>query len=183
MKDFLPFNKIAFSLGFLETTPVGSLMIAASNDGLIYVNFCDLEEFEKKILFRIGSFPPQSVKIVKDAVIQVDEYFSGKRRCFDLPVDWRFHTPFSKEVLQAAFELPFGSLCTYSELAERVGKPRAARAVGRALASNPIALVVPCHRVVAKGGYLCGYSAPGGLATKAWLLRLEGHTVLEGRVI
>ncbi|HEY59782.1 MAG TPA: methylated-DNA--[protein]-cysteine S-methyltransferase [Anaerolineae bacterium] len=183
MKEFLPSKDISFFLGFLESTPAGSIILAASDEGLIRVNFCDLAVFEEHIRKHIGVFSPQSVEIVADAVQQVNEYFSHRRQSFELPVDWRFFTPFTRLVLQATFELPFGSLTTYGELAARVGKPGAARAVGRAMASNPVALVIPCHRVIAKGGYLGGYSAPGGLLTKSQLLRLEGHTVLDGRVI
>ena len=79
--------------------------------------------------------------------------------------------------------IPFGNVCSYGELATVVGKPGAARAVGQALGANPIALIVPCHRIIGYDGHLHGFSAPNGLQTKAWLLRLEGHHIADNRLL
>ncbi len=102
------------------------------------------------------------------------EYLEGRRRAFPLPIAWEALPPFQRAVLRATFAIPYGEVRTYGEVARRIGKPGAARAVGRALGANPMPIAIPCHRVVGRDGRLHGFSAPGGLATKAWLLRLEG---------
>jgi methylated-DNA-[protein]-cysteine S-methyltransferase len=104
----------------------------------------------------------------------VGEYLSGRRTAFDVPVDLSRMTAFQQEVLAAACQIPRGQVRTYSDLARQIGRPKAARAVGQALGSNPVPIVVPCHRVLAADGSLRGYSGGGGIATKARLLRLEG---------
>jgi methylated-DNA-[protein]-cysteine S-methyltransferase len=102
---------------------------------------------------------------------QLSEYFAGRRRVFDLPLALR-GTPFQLQVWEELQRIPFGATCTYTELARRVGRPAAVRAVGRANATNPVSLVVPCHRVVGADGTLTGYG--GGLGVKRALLDLEG---------
>ncbi len=90
-------------------------------------------------------------------------------------IDWSVLTPFQQKVLQATLAIPYGQTRTYAEIAQQVGKPRAARAVGRAEATNPMPVVIPCHRVIGSDGKLHGYGAGEGLPTKAWLLELEGR--------
>ncbi len=107
----------------------------------------------------------------------IREYLEGRRRTFPLPIAWESLPPFQRAVLRTTFAIPYGQVRTYGEIAAAIGRPKAARAVGRALATNPMPLVIPCHRVVGKGGRLHGYGGPGGLETKAWLLRLEGVTL------
>jgi methylated-DNA-[protein]-cysteine S-methyltransferase len=102
---------------------------------------------------------------------QLAEYFDGRRQVFDLPLALR-GTPFQLAVWEELRRIPFGATCTYTELARRVGRPAAVRAVGRANATNPVSLVVPCHRVVGADGTLTGYG--GGLGVKRALLDLEG---------
>lgn len=109
---------------------------------------------------------------------ELSEYFSGHRKFFDLPLDWSRMTAFQMEVLRSTLEIPFGETRTYGELARALGKPSASRAVGSALGRNPLPLLIPCHRVIAASGALTGYSAAGGIATKAWLLQLEGHQIV-----
>lgn len=104
---------------------------------------------------------------------QIGEYFSGKRRQFELNLDWSGITGFSRRVLQALQQVPYGAVITYGELAERVGSPGAARAIGRVMANNRFPIVVPCHRVIARNGALTGYSGGEGIATKQWLLSHE----------
>lgn len=101
------------------------------------------------------------------------EYFAGRRRAFPLEIAWGALPPFQRKVLQATAAIPYGETRTYGQVAAAVGKPRAARAVGRALATNPMPIVIPCHRVVSADGRLRGYSGLGGLTTKARLLALE----------
>jgi len=100
------------------------------------------------------------------------EYAQGKRRVFDLPLDWSLIKPFQRAVLTVANKIPFGETRTYGWVAHQIGKPHAARAVGRALATNPIPLILPCHRVVGSNGSLTGYG--GGLPLKKKLLEMEG---------
>jgi methylated-DNA-[protein]-cysteine S-methyltransferase len=107
---------------------------------------------------------------------QLDEYFAGARRGFDVPIDWQLVRGFAGQVLRATARIPFGSLSTYRGVAAEAGSPNAYRAAGNALGSNPIPIVVPCHRVVHADGGLGGYT--GGLERKRFLLTLEG--VLEG---
>jgi methylated-DNA-[protein]-cysteine S-methyltransferase len=105
---------------------------------------------------------------------QLGEYFAGQRESFNVPVDLSRSTDFQQQVLRAAARVPRGGLATYAEIARHIGKPRASRAVGQALARNPVPIVIPCHRVVAADGSLTGYSGRGGIRTKAQLLVLEG---------
>ncbi len=103
---------------------------------------------------------------------ELDEYFAGKRRAFDLALDLRGQPEFSIRVLGELARIPFGATTTYGELADRAGSPKGARAVGLVMNRNPIPIVLPCHRVVGANGSLTGYA--GGLHVKEHLLRLEG---------
>jgi methylated-DNA-[protein]-cysteine S-methyltransferase len=103
---------------------------------------------------------------------ELTEYAAGRRRAFELPLDWSSIKPFQRAVLQVANRIPFGETRSYAWIAQKIGKPRAARAVGHALATNPIPIILPCHRVIGSDGGLHGYG--GGLPMKAMLLRLEG---------
>jgi methylated-DNA-[protein]-cysteine S-methyltransferase len=104
---------------------------------------------------------------------ELDEYFAGRRREFDLPLDWQLVRGFSRRVLEATARVPFGGLASYREMATAAGSPRAVRAAGNALGHNPLPIVVPCHRIVRTGGALGGYT--GGLERKRALLAIEGR--------
>ena len=106
---------------------------------------------------------------------QIREYLEGKRCKFSGEIAWESLPPFQRAVLQFVAQIPYGKTMTYGEVAARIGKPRAARAVGRALATNPMPIVIPCHRVLAANGGLGGYSGAGGIATKRRLLALESQ--------
>lgn len=155
-------------------SPLGPLYIAASEEGLCRI---DLGVEREDFLRQLG---PQ-VRVVHDPAVvepivaQLRAYFAGERREFDLPLDLRSLTPFQVSVLQAIRRIPAGTVWTYGQVAQAVGRPRASRAVGQALARNPIPIVIPCHRVIASDGSLGGYG--GGLDNKRWLLQLEGARV------
>jgi methylated-DNA-[protein]-cysteine S-methyltransferase len=159
----------------LKTSPIGPVYLALSAQGLVAIDFSDGEEaFLSRLCKRTGVYPIQSSERMAEAVRQVEEYLAGKRVDFDLPIDMRFLTDFQRAVLSAVMRVPRGEVITYGALARAIGRPKAARAVGRALGSNPIPIVIPCHRVLASDGSLGGYSGRGGVRTKAELLRLEG---------
>jgi methylated-DNA-[protein]-cysteine S-methyltransferase len=159
----------------LPKSPIGPVYIALSAHGVVAIDFSDGEEaFLSWIHKRTGVYPMRSLERMTEAIHQVGEYLAGKRAAFDLPIDMRFLTDFQGTVLRAVMKVPRGEVITYGALARMIGRPKAARAVGRALGSNPIPIVIPCHRVLASDGSLGGYSGRGGVRTKADLLRLEG---------
>ncbi len=163
----------------LPVTPIGPVWLAVSEEGLaaLYLDG-GRADLEAKIRRRF----PQA-RLLEDhartaeALRQLEAYLSGERRAFTLPIDWRGMSDFQRRALQATVEIPYGETRAYGEIAAQLGNPRAARAVGRAEATNPIPLVIPCHRVIGADGGLHGYGGAQGLETKAWLLRLEGGTV------
>ena len=161
-------------IGKIENTPIGPLWVAVSERGLAAVEFQDSQErfthLVKSLGFKQVIFGPNKVA---EASRQIFEYLNGERKAFDLQIDWDVMTPFQEKALRATYAIPYGQMTTYQEIARKVGKPKAARAVGRAEATNPMPLVIPCHRVVGTDGKLHGYGAPGGLETKTWLLQLE----------
>jgi methylated-DNA-[protein]-cysteine S-methyltransferase len=155
-------------------SPVGELLLAVTPRGLAYVAF---EEEERDDL--LGRFARQlSPRILEHAAStdevrrQLAEYFAGDRTRFELKLDRRLMRGIARDVLAATARVPFGRTTTYGALAERIGRPRASRAVGNALGSNPIPIVVPCHRVLRTGGDVGGYA--GGPSRKRRLLTLEG---------
>lgn len=112
------------------------------------------------------------------AKIQLQEFFEGKRRAFDLPLERDQLKGFQQEVLEVTDSIPFGETRTYGQIAAILDKPKASRAVGAALARNPLPILIPCHRVVAADGNLTGYLGKKGIASKKWLLELEGQTIV-----
>ena len=108
-----------------------------------------------------------------EALHQITEYLGGNRRQFTMPLDLPGMTPFQLQVLSLTLQIPYGQTSTYKAIAIQMGKVHAARAVGRVEATNPIPLVIPCHRVLGSDGSLHGYGGPGGIKMKAWLLKLE----------
>lgn len=154
--------------------PFGPLYVAVSDRGLRRVGFPDEADSFLDGVDRRARIMHDPAAVAPYAT-QLAEYFAGKRRSFDLPVDMRDLRPFQRSVLEVALRIPLGSVWTYSQVAQAIGKPRAARAVGQALGNNPVPIVVPCHRVIASTGRLQGYA--GGLAIKQQLLALEGVAV------
>ena len=120
--------------------------------------------------------------VLKEAFQQLQAYLDGSLQRFFLPLAWSRTEGFRREVLQVVAGIPFGELMSYGEIAKLVGKPGASQAVGAAVGSNPWLIVIPCHRVIGSDRKLHGFSAPGGLETKTWLLRHEGHKIIRGKV-
>jgi methylated-DNA-[protein]-cysteine S-methyltransferase len=151
------------------STPIGPLTVGVSERGLITVSFGDeLAELSARVPLAVVDEPGW----LDPARTQLREYFAGSRREFDLPLDWGLIGGFARDVLGTLYRtVGYGQVVTYQELADRVGQPGAARAVGGAMGANPIPVVVPCHRVLAADG-LGGFG--GGLETKRRLLELEG---------
>jgi methylated-DNA-[protein]-cysteine S-methyltransferase len=157
----------------LAESPVGPLLVAATERGLCRIAFDPEPERELDRLARLhGLRVLRSAKPIDPARRELDEYFEGRRRTFDLDVDLRPVPDFQRLVLERLLHVPYGRTETYGGLAAQLGRPRAARAVGGALNRNPIPIVVPCHRVVGATGKLIGYA--GGLERKRLLLELEG---------
>jgi len=173
------FREAAATLGLIDVgydvveSPIGDLLVAASDRGLATISF-DPDPGERlEQLARIaGPRVLRSPRTVDVARRELDEYFAGRRRAFDLTLDLRELPAFTISVLDELVRVPYGETTTYGALAQRVGRPRAARAVGTVMNRNRIPIVLPCHRVVGSTGDLTGYA--GGLARKAKLLELEG---------
>jgi methylated-DNA-[protein]-cysteine S-methyltransferase len=138
----------------------------------------DEEKFAAQVQKLTGSMPHLAPERVTAVTTQIREYLHQDRREFSLPIDWSVLTPFQAAALKVVAGIAYGRTLTYRDVAEKIGKPKAVRAVGRANATNPMPLVIPCHRVLGSDGKLHGFSAPGGLETKAWLLRMEGSWLI-----
>ncbi len=159
----------------LKDTPLGDLFVAVGERGLMAVDFgVPQSDFVAHVTEKTGAPPVQSEAHTQEAVAQIQDYLDGGREQFDLPVDLEALTEFQRVVLDATAQIPRGQVTSYGEIARRIGRPQAARAVGQALGKNPVPIVIPCHRVIAGDGRLGGYSGGGGLQSKTHLLRLEG---------
>ena len=141
-------------------SPVGTLYLAADEDCLYELRFGDAPRG-----LTAGETP-----VLREAVRQLEAYFAGRLRAFDLPLQPE-GTEFQRRCWDALREIPYGETVSYGDIAARIGRPRATRAVGMANHNNPISIVIPCHRVIGRDGSLTGYG--GGLAAKVWLLKLE----------
>ena len=152
----------------LVASAIGKLKLVASDKGLVAI----LWENDSPRRVRLSELVecPEHPILVRTQK-ELDEYFAGKRDAFTVPLDMR-GTPFQKRVWEALLGIPFGETRTYGQLANQLGNPKATRAVGAANGRNPLAILVPCHRVIGFSGKLTGFA--GGLEAKAHLLRLEG---------
>lgn len=155
-------------------SPIGTLTLAATRTGLVRVGFQrELDTIAEQLAVTVSPRVVELPARLDAARRQLDEYFAGRRHRFDLAVDLRLAGGFRRTVLELLFErVGFGETRSYAELAALAGSPRAHRAVGSAMATNPVPIVVPCHRVLRTGGALGGYG--GGIEVKRWLLALEG---------
>ncbi len=185
--DQLPdLSEAAAGAGLLDVayatldSPLGTLLLATTPRGLVrlaYIDYADqdavLEHLASAVSPRIMSAPRR----LDEPRRELDEYFAGRRHSFDVPVDWALTRGFARRVLQATAKIPFGATSTYKQVAAQAGSPRGSRAAGNALGSNPIPIVVPCHRIVHSGGGLGGYT--GGVEKKRVLLGVEGYSGLK----
>jgi len=160
--------------------PFGPVYIASTIHGLCRVSFRTNDDKFASQLFDRGLLPELDQRRIRKERSELQEYLAGSRKRFDLPLDFRLVTPFQHKVLTATARIPFGHCLSYSDVARRIGQPEARRAVGGALGRNPIAIVVPCHRVIAADGSIGGYT--GGLSIKRALFRIEDiHIDRPGR--
>ena len=159
-------------------SPVGKLLLAVTPRGLVRLAYLEggedeadvLEQLATKVSPRVLAAPAR----LDDPRRELDQYFTGRRRDFDLPLDWQLTRGFARRVLEATSRIPYGSTTTYKSVAAEAGNERAFRAAGNALGSNPIPIILPCHRILHSGGGLGGYT--GGLDRKRVLLAVEGAT-------
>ena len=164
-KDIIAIHQVA-------PTPLGPIWAALNPRGLVALA---LDASRKTFLSMLEDDPKsiseEATELGREVERQLKAYLAGESKAFDLPIDWSVMTPFQEQVLRATYTIPYGETRSYGEIAAVIGKPGAARAVGRAQATNPIPIIIPCHRVIGADGSLHGYG--GGLDRKAWLLSLE----------
>ena len=157
----------------MDDTPVGVIGLATIPAGLRRLEFVAGEDpFVERLLALFPDQPVERSTALDPVRRELERYFAGRQFTFDTRVDLSGLTPFQRKVLGETVKVPAGKYTTYSQLAARAGRPRAARAAGNALHDNPVAIIVPCHRVLRGDGSLGGYA--GGLDAKSWLLRHEG---------
>lgn len=143
-------------------SPIGILRISADESGITEIDFVKKEG---------KPIQSSSSKIIQDCIMQLDEYFRGKRKSFELKLN-PGGTVFQKKVWRELLKIPYGETLSYGEVARKIKNQKAVRAVGQAIGRNPISIVIPCHRVIGSDGSLTGYAS--GLWRKKWLLKLEG---------
>ncbi len=173
------FREVAADEGLLDVaydfadSPLGKLLVATSPRGLCRISYDADPDAELELLSRaFGARVLRSAGPLDEIRRQLDEYFAGSRRRFELETDISRLTPFNQKVLHRLARVPYGEVTTYGDLASQAGRPRAARAVGSVMNRNPLPIVLPCHRVIGSTGRLVGYA--GGLERKEKLLQLEG---------
>lgn len=159
-------------------SPVGPILLTFIDDALVrlHVAHDGLDVARAEIAQRLGVVPDPDASIGRGVVAQLDEYFAGARRSFDVSLDWRFARGFTRAALEATLQIPYGEVASYGEVSMMAGAPRAARAVGTACASSPFSIVVPVHRVVRADGSIGEYG--GHPDVKEYLLTLESGAVL-----
>lgn len=154
----------------------GTLAVIARDDRIIRICFkCSAEEVFSTIKRDYPDAEQSSQLLIQKGLLQLTEYFQGQRRIFNLPLGNDSLTSFANKVRQELIKIPYGTVVSYAELAVLAGSPGAARAVGGVMSSNPLPLIVPCHRVVNADGRIGQYSAAHGSRTKAWLVDFESR--------
>jgi methylated-DNA-[protein]-cysteine S-methyltransferase len=164
-------------IGDLNGTPLGDFRLAASDLGLIAIEWASAQPEFESYLARLKRPIQTNQKKIAPYAKELREYLNAKRTAFTIPIDWAHFTSFQREALQAVFRVPYGETRTYIDIAREIDRPHAYRAVGAANAMNPMPIIVPCHRLIGTDGKLHGYGGGDGLPTKEWLLRLEGAVI------
>lgn len=159
----------------LLNSPIGQIAIEGSTKGIT----CVILDCAPSLSISESKAPDFLI----EAKEQILDYFNGTRTTFSLPIDWETVKGFQRDVLTLTSSIPFGEVWTYGQIAARLGKPNASRAVGGALSRNPFPIIVPCHRVVASTGALTGYTGAKGIETKKFLLEKEGHKVVAQKLV
>ncbi len=163
-------------IGSIAHERLGPIWVALSPAGLVAVLMKGTEQQIRRQLAPASAELDQAR--AQPVLEQIVDYLEGRRREFDVVIDWSALAPYQASVLRLVWSIPYGQTRTYGDIAGELGQPGGARAVGRANATNPMPLVIPCHRVLGTDGRLHGYGGPGGVVTKAWLLQLEGSRLL-----
>lgn len=158
-----------------DNTPIGVVEVFAGILGVTGVNLAGHAPNEVR--------PVRADALAEAALEQLLQYLAGERRVFDVKLDRSALKPFQLKVLERAMAIPYGEVMTYGQIATELSSAAASRAVGGALGSNPMPILIPCHRVVASDGRLTGFSAAEGIHTKQWLLELEGRKVVGERLV
>ena len=159
-----------------EDSPVGRLLLAGTDAGLVRIAYLDTHAEEEVLAALATRVSPRVLAAparLDPARRELDEWFAGRRRGFDVALDRRLMGPFASRVLAVTAAIPYGETSTYAAVAGDAGSPRGSRAAGNALGSNPLPIMIPCHRVLASGGGLGGYT--GGVERKRTLLGIEAH--------
>jgi methylated-DNA-[protein]-cysteine S-methyltransferase len=172
---------LGITFGELTNTLLGPLSFIAGDRGLLRVAFSPLQELKAEL--NIKDFQPslQGLHNIGKVLTEMQEYLLGKRKSFSVQIDWDSLHGFQKNLLAYISAIPFGEVATYGQIASGIGKPGASRAVGRALSTNPMPIVIPCHRIIGADLTLHGYL--GGVETKVSLLALEGHKISNNQLI
>lgn len=168
-------QQLFYAYDHMEWPMTGGIWMVVGAAGLVGVHLGHLAEadFLTHYETRLGKSLQRDSAMTDPIKAQLMEYLHGERAAFELPIDWSVLPAFQAQVLRQAMAIPRGEVLTYGGLAQQIGKPKSARAVGRALGTNPMPIIIPCHRIVGANGNLTGYI--GGLEMKAYLLRLEGY--------
>ncbi len=158
----------------VSETPLGPVWVAVSDQGLVAVQI-GLEgvTFSQNLAAKFKVIPVNQRSKTEKFHYQINEYLRGERQAFELPIHWGTMAPFQQKSLRSVAAIPFGETRTYGQIAVQIGIPRTPRAVGRANATNPMLLVLPCHRLIGTDGSLRGYGGGEGIKTKRWLLDME----------
>ncbi|GAB2940862.1 methylated-DNA--[protein]-cysteine S-methyltransferase [Nonomuraea fastidiosa] len=154
---------------------VGRLVLAVTAKGIVACSYEAENDVFERVTRHLGQFIGPDSRRLDPVRRELDAYFSGRLRAFATPVDLTLATPFARTVLQKTMAVPYGTTTTIERIGESIGRPRALRAIGNALASNPVCVIVPCHRVLREDGELGDY--PGGAAAKQHLLNVERRAI------
>jgi len=164
-----------------NNTPIGCVVVTAGESGV-----CRVDLPGRQTSAEMSRITPNATTAAyihaSQALQEIMEYLDGKRRSFDVKLDWSGMTPYQKRVLEKTWSIPYGGIFTYGQVAQALGDVKASRATGAALGRNPMPILIPCHRVVAANGNLTGFSAADGVRTKQWLLELEGHQIVDQKL-